>query len=595
MYVIKTDGRLLYSPELTNDGFKVYSPKMHMEVNSAGSLDFTLPPCNTLYADIHKMKSIVTVEQDGEEVFRGRVLEENMDFYRQKQIYCEGDLSFLLDSLQAPFNFEGTPAELFVLLVSAHNSQMDESKRFVVGDVSGLDNVTVIKIASTSFADTSSTIQTLLLDVYGGYIRTRKTDGVYYVDYIAEYTHECTQTIEFGVNMLDIDSQIDASELCTVLVPLGAATGTGDALTIAEVNDGSVYIENEELIARYGRIYKTYTWDQVTDPAQLLQLGQAFLQQVALSETLTIRAVDMHLVDGDVEKIKLGDKVLLKSPAHGLDRVSVCSVLDIDLQNGGQSEYTFGLPKQTMADQAVSTASQIDKAMNDINDQHRWLTETDEALNIAVQNINLIGHRTSAIEADFNAAKAEIALKANQTSVDILGERLSGAEVRISGAEAAIELKAGQDVVDKMGERLTTAEVKIDGAASQIALKADKIELEGYVKMEDFEAVEGWTDIFASERVETPWLEGGTVNADNVIAPKVDADAAEVGAMTCETLNGQTPKWTGMTVLTGIGTVSQSKRFLDIMLADGSTAQLDIVTDVSITPSSAYIEYLGKG
>lgn len=572
MYVIKADGRLLYSPELLHDGFKVHSPKMHLEVNTAGSLDFTLPPCNALHADIRKMKSIVTVEQDGEEVFRGRVLEESMDFYRQKQIYCEGDLSFLLDSLQAPFDFEGTPAELFAMLIAAHNAQMDESKRFVLGNVSGLDNETVIKISTTSFADTSSTIQTLLLDVYGGFIRTRKADGVYCIDYIAEYTHECTQTIEFGVNMLDIDSQIDASELCTVLVPLGAITNAGAALTIADVNDGSIFIENADLIARYGRIYKTYTWDQVTDPEQLLQLGQAFLQQVALSETLTIRAVDMHLIDGNVEKIKLGDKVLLKSPAHGLDRVSVCAVLDIDLQNGDQSEYTFGLPKQTMADQAVSTANQLDKAMNGINDQHRWLTETNHALNITVESINLIGHRTTQLEIDVDAAKEAITMKASQDSVDILEEKHTAVELRLDAAEGAITAKADN-------VRVEALETEITGL-----LKAEELESE-IASLGDLH-VGGSVDVPGSVTADSLWVNDVATLEGGVDAGNVDCTGLSVG--------GSSTKWTGGTVLTGIGTISQSKRFLNIMLADGSTAQLDIVTNVSITPDSAYIEYLGK-
>lgn len=580
MYSIKVDGRLMYAPALMGDGYKALSPKLHLEIGQAGSLDFTLLPCNALYDAVHKMRSILTVEQDGEEIFRCRAKEESTDFYGQKQIYCEGDLCFLLDSLQAPFEFEGTPAQLFVTLLDAHNAQMEESKRFAVGDVSGLDDTTTIKIASTSYADTMSTMQSALLEVYGGYLRTRKAGGVYYLDYLKKYGRTCQQKIKLGVNMLDMEKQIDSSEVCTVLVPLGATAKNGGALTVAEVNGGSIFVEDADLIAKYGRIAKSYTWDKVTDPAQLLTLAQQYLQQMAMAETLTIRAVDMYLIDGSTDKIRLGDSVQLESRAHGLDRESICTAMEIDLENGDQSEYTFGFRPQTLADQTASTAQQVDSMRGSINDQHRWLTETDTALTIAVEAINLIGHRTSQVEADIDAAEAAITLKANQSDMDILGTRLTGAEARIDGAEAAIELKAAQATVDAMGQRVTAAELRIDGAESAIALKADLIALDGFVKMEDFEALEGSVDALTTDGLST-----GTVTAGS----------GDFDALWCGELNGRSPSWKGQTVMTGISSVNQSKRYLSLMTSDGGTVTLDIVTNVEITPSTAYINYLGQG
>lgn len=569
MYIIKVDGKLMYSPELMDDGYKVISPKMHLEVNTAGSLDFTLPPCNVKYADIRKMKSIVTVEQDGEQIFRGRVLEENMDISRLKEMYCEGDLSFFLDSLIAPITFEGTAAQFFSALVSAHNSQMEEDKRFVVGNLSGLDNEKIINIATTTYADTLDTIKALLLDVYGGFIRTRFADGVYYVDYISEYTHECTQKIKFGVNLLDIDSHIDTAELCTVLVPLGASTDDGTALTIAEVNDGSIFIENAELIARYGRIYRTYTWDQVTDPAQLMELGQKYMQENVLSETLTLKAVDMHLTNKNIEKIRLGDKVQLESPAHGIERVSVCAAQDIDLQNGDQSEYTFGLPKQTMADQAVSTAEQLDKVKNSINDQHRWLTETQTALNISVNAINLIGHRTTQLEIDVDAAEEAITMKASQDDVDILGERHTAVELRLDAAEDSITAQAET----------------ISLQAEEINLKAGKTYVDNLVaqcvQAEDLEA-----------QVLTV-VDGA--NVDSMSVNTLAGGSGDFDEMWVGQLNGQSPAWLSKEVVTGVDYYLETATTPPFYNANGTqvSAGITYVKNVVITPKKETINYLG--
>ena len=574
MYIIKADGKLLYSPELINDGYKVYSPKLHLEVNAAGSLDFTLPPCNALYNAVRKMKSILTVEQDGEEIFRGRLSEETVDTYNQRQIYCEGDLSFLLDSLQAPFTFEGTQKELFEMLVSVHNTQMDADKRFVVGITSGLDNEKVIKVGVTSYADTSSTIQTLLLDVYGGFLQTRKADGVYYLDYLDEYSNECKQKIEFGVNLVDIESQVNAQNLCTVLVPLGATTNAGTALTVADVNDGKVYIENTAAIELYGRIYKTYTWDQVTDPAQLLELGKAYMQSVTMEETLTLKAVDMRLVYPDAEPIRKGDRVNLLSKPHGLDRMDICVSMDIDLQNDDNTIFVFGLQKQTMADQAVATTTQLNRVSNGINDQHRWLTETDTALNIAVETINLIGHRTTQLEIDVDAAEAAITLKASQDSVDILEEKHNEVELRLDAAEGAITAKADN-------VRVEALETEITGL-----LKADTLEA-AIADLGDLH-VGGSVDVPGSITADSLWVNGTATLEGGIVADGVDCTSLSVG--------GSAAGWQSKEVVTGVTYQIETATTPPFFNANGTqvSAGVTYVKNVIITPQKETIRYLGS-
>ena len=550
MYVIKADGKLLYSPELIDDGYKLISPRMHLEINAAGSLDFTMPPCNVLYDEVMKMKSIITVEQDGEVVFRGRIFEESVDTFKQRRIYCEGDLSFLLDSLQGPATFTGTQFDLFSQLIASHNAQMDDEKQFALGDVSGLDAEETFSFTSSAYSDTMTMVQTYIIDLFGGYIQTRTEGGVHYIDYVDGFNDECSQTIEFGVNLLNFESQINAQELCTVLVPLGATGEDSAALTIASVNDGKVYIENTEAVERFGRVYRTYTWENVTDPEELKELGIEYMNGAGIPETLTITAVDMHLLDVDVEKIRNGRMVHLKSKPHGLDKKKVCASIDADLENGDQTVFTFGLPRQmlkTLAEQAAENAAGLGGVYSDIGDiyteidnteaelgrvsgkvedQHKWLTETETSLNIAVGNIDLIGHRLNLVAIDVDAAEAEIALRAYQEDVDVLGKRVSGAEIRIDGAEAAITLKAERSTVDSMGERLSTAELRIDGAESSITLLAEEIRLAGYVTMDEFETVQGWATDFS----------GVSISGSSIIGGYGDFDS-----LVCGTLNGGTP------------------------------------------------------
>ena len=550
MYIIKADGRLLYSPELIDDGYKLISPRMHLEIGAAGYLEFTMPPCNALYDDVMKMKSIITAEQDGEVVFRGRISEESVDTYKQRRVYCEGDLAFLLDSLQGPCSFTGTQYDLFAQLIASHNAQMEAEKWFMLGDVSGLDTEEVFSFDVPSYMDTMNMIQTYLIDLYGGYIQTRTEGGVTYIDYVDGFVDECSQKIEFGVNLLGFESQINAEELCTVLVPLGTTLEDGTSLTIASVNDGKVYIENPEAIARYGRVYKTYTWENVTDPAELLEMGMEYMSGAGLPETLSITALDMHLVDADVEKIRKGSMVHLLSKPHGIDKKIVCASIDADLENADQTVFVLGLPKQrlkTLAEQVEETATgiggfisdfedvyiemegateEVKKMSDKVNDHHKWLTETETSLNVYIEAVDLIGHRVNQVALDVDVAKAEIALRAFSDDVDILGQRLTGAEVRINGAEAAISLKAAKSTVDELGERLSTAELRIDGAESKIEAKADLILLDGYVKMDQFEALESYVEDMMGDSLSVTSVTAGSGDFDSLWAGQINGGTA---------------------------------------------------------------------
>ena len=70
-----------------------------------------------------------------------------------------------------------------------------------------------------------------------------------------------------------------------------------------------------------------------------------------------------------------------------------------------------------------------------------------------------------------------------------------------------------------------------------------------------------------------------------------EEDVEDFGSLT---LADKAAVWKSQRVLTGLGTVSQNKRYLTLATPDGGSVALDIVTDVSITPDSATLNYLGQ-
>ena len=370
MYHIFADNNLIYQPE--NPKLRLINPKLTVEMGKAGSLEFGLPPTHEHYGNLQQLKTLLTVYMDNEELFRGRVFSNKRNFNNVRDIYGEGNLSYLVDSVQMGEKYTGKSHALFRKIIAAHNAMVKDSwKQFEVGNIT-VDNVDVFlagqseeiedqetgkfnykQIAINSITDNWQTsfdyIESCLIDYEGGYLRTRydATTGKTYIDWLKDYYGTATQTIEFGKNMLDLTEESSPEELFTVLIPLG-----DENLTIESVNNGSKELANADLVAKYGRIVKTNIFDNVTNPQTLLENGRRYLaNNAAMEVTITITAVDLHLINPSIRSIYLGDKVHVLSPGHELnDRDLVCTKIEYDLANPANTVYTFGKPKQTLTE-----------------------------------------------------------------------------------------------------------------------------------------------------------------------------------------------------------------------------------------------------
>lgn len=355
MYTIYVDGNALYSPLLTNEGYCVLNPKITMELNKAGSLSFLLPPNNVMYDSIKKLKSIVTVYEGETEIFRGRVLHDEKDFYNRKNVYCEGELAFLLDSPIRPYTFKGDIPDLFKKFINAHNSAVESEKQFEIGDVTVVDSNNYINRSNTDYSNTWQEINDKLIKLSGGYLRSRINNGTRYIDYIADYNHINNQVIQFGENMLDISEYITAENVFTCLIPVGA-----DGLTIKSVNNNRDYIQDDSAVALFGKIWKTHKWDDVTVPSNLLNKAKTYLNEgIEMAVSLTISAVDLHLINIDTESIKLGDKIRVLSLPHKIDKYFLCSKIVLDLVKPDNTSYTLGVNFSTMTDKQTEVQETV--------------------------------------------------------------------------------------------------------------------------------------------------------------------------------------------------------------------------------------------
>lgn len=501
MVTIHIDGKPLHSSAHEDEAHIALDVKPTLDIEGSGSLSFVIPPGNAQYDSIKKMKSIVTYHQDDVLLFRGRVMDVERDFFNQKSVYCEGDRSFLLDSLWEEQTVTGNVQDLFRAMIANHNKQVDEDKRFTVGIVTAVDDEEPeegkLRVETRKFWDTASMIDSRLISVYGGYLRTRTEGDVHYIDWLKDFDEECKQPIRFSVNLIDLKEKLDAKDVFTVLIPLGYSEigddGTySDPVNITSVNDGVEYIEDEEAVKLYGRIWRTKTWAQTKSPSSLMKKAKKHLKTGTELRTLTIKAVDMHFTDGNVDMIRIGTKVQIESDPHGISLNMVCAKMDIDPDNPENTTYTFGVKPQTLtegiarADKEVSELSGSGRGggggrksvQEEASDILRWATIfKDEAESLIKLNAGMNDKQNEYLAVagiDINGKIGEVKLMATKEETNALTGRVEKAEASIIVNAEGISSKVSKNGVISA----------INQTAETIKIQASKINLEGYVTTE---------------------------------------------------------------------------------------------------------------
>lgn len=357
MYKIYCDDTLIYDSTL--EDFVITKGQITKELNKSGSFVFTIYSSHVYYNLIQKMKSIISVYKGEERIFRGRVINETIGFYKDKTFTCEGELGFFLDSIQRPYSFTGTPAELLTQFVNNHNSQVDDFKKFKIGTITVTDTESVF--VNEEYENTIDNLENQLLDIYGGYIFiTENSSGERVINWFETSPYRSNQVIEFGENLLDFTKSNKAEDLATAIIPLGAmieneTTEESYRLTIADVNNGVDYVYNEDAVALYGWIFKTETWDDITLASNLKTKAEAFLmEKIKQSITIELSAIDLSLLDHTIDSFLIGDYIRIMSTPHNLDDDYLLEKQTIDLLKPNNDKITLGYTYASLTDANVS-------------------------------------------------------------------------------------------------------------------------------------------------------------------------------------------------------------------------------------------------
>lgn len=407
MYQIRCDEYILYDPR--DDELILLNPKCKLEVNTVGEGSFTILSNHPYYDQLKKLKSIFEIRQNAQVIFRGRMTNASRDFHNRLDVDLEGVLGFTNDSIIPPFNFpddfpgaasaENVVKYFLQWIIDQHNSQVEDWQQLKVGKVTVTDPNNYITRASTNYDTTWDTLKTKLFDSsLGGFLCIRYESDGNYVDYVDSFELTNTQRITFGENLLDITSKYDASETYSAILPIGATIEEtieveGDGyegmygdisgnttetvkkiITLEELPDGDLtddlvkagkFIYSKSARAEFGWVCvppKDSKWDDVTEVTNLKTKAMEYLTGTAmlLSNTITIKAVDLSFTDEQIQSFRVYRNILVNSPVHGVtDAVYQLTKLDIDIMNPQNTTITIGDTVRTLTsvnDQKQSTA-----------------------------------------------------------------------------------------------------------------------------------------------------------------------------------------------------------------------------------------------
>lgn len=362
---------------------RISGGKIVKAVNAVDSFTFTIYPDNAGYDKLKPLTTSVTVTDDstGKDVFIGRVLKCPDSMNEQglicKSVTCEGRLGWLYDSVQPYVEYKMVGIRtVLASFISKHNAQVGDDKHISVGQVTvtAENNYTY----SVNWVSTMDAISEQLVGKFGGEIQLRDQDGKVYIDYLEHIGHGTDTKIELAVNLKTISREVDETSAITRLYPLGAKlTDSEKRLTIGSVNGGKDYIEDSALVAKYGVISGTQTWDDVTQASILKTKATAFLKNANKAKTqYKITAVDLSTIDMNFEQFELGCWYRVVNPLMGIDEDLRIIGITINLDSPEQSELTFGDKFETMTGFMTAKTKSLQTAIDNSEFRNRQVIDS---------------------------------------------------------------------------------------------------------------------------------------------------------------------------------------------------------------------------
>ena len=431
-----TKKKVVHSP-YSRQGNKILSGSIKQAQNAVNEFTFVIPMQNNLYQKLIPFQSIIQVVNlyDDEIEFEGRVLTVSNKMTSTgfvQEVVCEDFLSFLHDSTQHYQKLKNTGAEAYLReILSQHNAQVEDYKQIRLGTVT-VKSLTDKPWRYLGYESTWDTIRERIVANIGGYLTLRRENDGFYLDWASSIGKNQDSPIQLGRNIKSASREISFDGIATQIMPIGADEKnsqnqsddneeeqgpdvTRKQIDISSVNSGKIWLEDAELVAKFGVIRKPIIWTEIDNPQVLKNSGLQYLrnQRIALAKW-TVSAVERYLIDRRYVKFKIGNThPILNAPLSGIERLQIIEK-KIDVLNPQSVDLVIGSKSQSLSayqlqfQEAIESIERVKANRGIESKREKLLTLTSELERLRNEHKPENTERIKALEAEIIKIRNEL-------------------------------------------------------------------------------------------------------------------------------------------------------------------------------------------
>lgn len=400
---------------------RLISGSINHGINTIDNFTFKIATNNIGYNKLNALTTLVEVLniKNNNLEFKGRVLlpVESMDSNGifLKNVTCESELGYLMDSSTVYGDYHNISVRDFLkVIIDNHNSQVDEEKKFEIGNVTVVDNNDSL-YRYLGYVKTFEAIKDKLIDRLGGELQIRYENGIRYLDYLESIGEVKSTEIRLAKNLQSIELEKDPTSIISRLLPLGnKLEDSEERLTIESVNNGNKYIDDIEAIEEFGVIVDSVTWDDVTQVSNLLKKGQEYLKENnRIKKKYKVTALDLSTIGLDFDSFEVGNSYPVINPLMNINENLRIIEKTINIYNPQSSTLGIGDKLEDIKDYQlnnIATAKEVKTVKETVQTTVSALNSVSVELNNTVEILNNtnenMGNLNEVVKANVDATNA---------------------------------------------------------------------------------------------------------------------------------------------------------------------------------------------
>lgn len=346
------------------DGLELLDGNCSLELNGAGVCNFKLPYNHQYYDLAQPMKSTIDIVEGDTIIWTGRVTSISTNWNKEKTIEAEGALAYLNDSIQRPYLWSNVRLSAFLEdIISTHNSDdaVSANEKFKMGTFA-MDDPLVTK--EVKYAKTFEVIQDQCIGAHGGYFFIRKEYNSelekyeLYLDWYKNMPSTSDQPVQFGLNLLDLSTELSADEVITRIIPISTdSEGNIVNISSATVSPPEGYYKTGDMVVCteaetvFGAITEVVNFDGISDPDRLLLQGCDYLKSKQFDHlSIECDVAELSYLGLEYNSFNLGDNVHAISTPHLINKTLTISRIEYNLMSASKKVTMGNPPRQTLSE-----------------------------------------------------------------------------------------------------------------------------------------------------------------------------------------------------------------------------------------------------